>query len=329
MIVYWEDDDTNAKDDGTIMEKLLKDVFGFASCSTFVLKTKDPILGWSLADEFRKLVAQHHNTSQHSLFVFYYAGHGALYDNEFHLANKKKRIAWSLIQSFVLEDNPITHNMDVLVVLDSCFSGKAKRADTTKNTQILAASDKITQQRHTGQISWTQHMHKAVHAIRSHSPKTMTSSSILEALRQECDREKFDPVLITDGGKLPITFTFRPSSRPSTSQSLSRVPIRAKNSSRHSVMAKITLHGEANEFASFSQMIKDLPPNMAADIVDAYKTDRSFFCLLRMEFESFALWDMVTEMEMIDHTIGDSLVKRDRHLVEGSAKKEDMPFRSK
>ena len=329
LIVYWEDDDTNASDDARTMETLLKDVFAFPTCVTFILKKNDRGPGWSLLKEFRKLLEQHHDMTQHSLFVLYYAGHGKIRGDRFCLAGKRSSIVWSMIKGVIFEDHDDeVQNLDVFSILDCCYSGKADRAETNRTTQILAASDDITQKRHVGQISFTQQLHRAIHALRSRCPEAITSASLFDEIKQDCGRKKFKSVLITDGGKKPITLTFRPPRTASPTASPSRIPIRVQHRSKYSVMAKITLHGEITAFSSFAKMIRNLPQNMTAEIVEAYKTDQSFFCLMHMDFESFALWDMVTELQVVDVTIGESLKKMDSHLEETSIK-ENVPFRSK
>lgn len=45
---------------------------------------------------------------------------------------------------------------------------------------------------------------------------------------------------------------------------------------------------------------------MAAEITDAYETDSSFFSLIKLSMEAYALWAMAVDLEMIGVTIGSS-----------------------
>ena len=179
---------------------------------------------------------------------------------------------------------------------------KSAKNCSGQTAQILAATVGETSGRETGTLSFTQRIRRAAHALRQYGT-TVSTAALLQKILEQSTQQR--PQLITISGKAPIVLNFNKKSQPK-----SKIPVATKDSNEQHVLAKLTVHGSQDAFKAFSDVIKVLPKGMAAEITDAYQTERSFFCLLRMSWESYAIWGIAAELEPVGVTIGPSLVHK-------------------
>ncbi|KAJ5735642.1 uncharacterized protein N7483_000767 [Penicillium malachiteum] len=78
LLLYWEDDETNAQADVNTMKDFLITPLGIEYI-ILMLKKNCRTPGWDVLDAMRKILADRHKPAmQPSLLVLYYAGHGKL-----------------------------------------------------------------------------------------------------------------------------------------------------------------------------------------------------------------------------------------------------------
>lgn len=140
IIIRWDGDNTGAEEDAITMSRVM-DTFNI-QCTHHILKTSDPIPGWTLTDKIRKMILDCCNSKLNSLFVVYYAGHGTIVDGNLYFAMGEKLVSWSKIRADLnsYEDTDAMRRIDVLGVLDCCYSGAATRAQNSRTFQVIAVS---------------------------------------------------------------------------------------------------------------------------------------------------------------------------------------------
>lgn len=307
ILVRWEDDNTGAEEDLMTMSKVME-TFDI-QWTKHVLETTDPIPGWTLGDKIRKMLLDCCHSKLHSLFVFYYAGHGIIEDNNLSFASFQKRVSWSNIRTQIAsnENADALRRVDVLGVLDCCYSGAATRAQTSRTFQVMAACgpDEVTNPR--GQkFSFTMRFFRAVQQFKHQS--SVTTAALFQEIQRQKPRTAPNAVMVTLSGIQPITLVFKDHGTPS------RIPHLSPHVNEKHVLVKLTLHGHSQVpghkavLESFKTAIQDLPTNMKVEISDAYETDQSIFLVMRMSWEAWSLWTMVSHLDFIGVTLGPSLM---------------------
>jgi hypothetical protein len=323
ILVYWENDNTGAKDDTETMRTVLEG-FGIKSIVQ-ILQTTDTIPGLSLSIFIRETLLKYHSPNQNSLFVFYYAGHGTVINGELSFTSARKSVQWKIVHAGLFENLDDLERVDVLGILDCCFAGAATRQQISRTTQILAAcgSDEAAKAR-SGRISFTQRLYRAVQHFKAQA-STMTTADLFQEIQRLKPKAAPRAVLKTLGGTQPIRLDFEGAVSSATP---SRIPIHARDIHEEHVLVKLTLHGERRHFPeAFTNAIRDLPRNMQVEVTDAYETDQSVFLIMGMSWGAWALWTMVADLDFIGVTIGPSLIHKG--LVEVPEAGENLPFRGK
>ena len=325
VLVHWALDNTNAEQDVATMKGVLEHTFGFDVVKVVLIAANNPYPGWTVESSIQELLQKHLDPNVHSLLVFFYAGHGTMFQDDFYLTTNKKMILWSRLQETIFGESQceFKSKLDALAILDCCFSGRAARTRSGRITQILAASMDGTWHRGKGPMSFTQKIERAIMSLRQFG-STVSTASILSKIIEQDPRPK--PSLITISGSHPIVFTFNQKVQPK-----SKIPVPLKHVNSKHVLVKLTVHGNKDAFESFSRVIKGLPAGMAAEITDAYETDQSFFCLLQMTWETFAILSMAIDLEQVGTTVGPSLVHKTglTELDPAQGHAENVPHRPK
>lgn len=309
ILVHWQADDSRSMDDIKTMEAIMN-VFGIES-KVYTIPQNETLGGWNLVLELQKLLKELHDTGQSCLMVFSYTGHGLRKNDELEFSpsaggSNQAPIPWSQIYPF-LSDNALS-KIDVLTILDCCYSGSAARGFSEKAFHIIAACGPNESTNARGYaISFTQRIFRAVHQLSS-ATHTTTTELFNEIQRS---KPKFAPnaVFRTLSGTRPIKLLF---SNPARLPSPSSTPRLTGNKN---VLVKLTLKGDGyHALPLFREAILGLPDALSVEVSDAYETDQSFFVLLRMTWESLCCWSMVVDLEMVGVISGPSLVHRE--LVE-------------
>ncbi|KAJ5747512.1 uncharacterized protein N7511_009208 [Penicillium nucicola] len=310
ILVHWEEDESNAKEDINTMEAIMK-TFGIQSI-VHTLRQKGPATIWNLLSRIQKMLGECHATDENCLFVFYYAGHGSIEEGSLHFApiegvSSQSSVEWSRV-SATLSDEHLT-KIDVFTVLDCCFSGLATRSSSRRVCHIIAACGYNESTTARGwSISFTQRIFRAVQHLRS-ATHTTTAELFAEIQRQ---KPKLAPNAVfktLGGGAQPIKLLFSPAGSQSLSSSPSRIPRLAASKN---VLVKLTMKGDGHHaFSTFKEAITGLPDVLSVDVLDAYDTDHSFFVLLKMTWECLCYWSTVLDVELVGVIHGPSLVHRE------------------
>ena len=134
----FEADDTQANRDTGNFQNILKALKLYEAVE-LVLSAGDPTPGWTLTDKLRTLLVTRHKIDGRVLVIIHYAGHGALNasDKLIFLANPNSPTSLSYDGSLsILENDDYTQDTDVIIILDSCYSGTAARAMDIKDRSI-------------------------------------------------------------------------------------------------------------------------------------------------------------------------------------------------
>ncbi|KAJ5138281.1 uncharacterized protein N7515_003129 [Penicillium bovifimosum] len=296
LLVRWDNDTTGeTKDIGTMTDTMK--TFGI-QCTNFLLQAKDEGQGSTLRHKISTMIAECRASKVHSLFVFYYVGHGAIAgDGSLYFVQGDNGISWTKIRGELVydvyeeKDRASMRRVDVLCVLDCCYSGAATRAGATAGNvaQVLAAcGPRETTQARDPSTSFTMRLFSAAHHFRQAGQATVSTAALFQRMQEE--------------------------RTPTTPHAVLETLLRHVNEKR--VLVKLTLHGRSpmpghsDVFENFKQAIQNLPPNMKVEISDAYETDQSIFIILGMSWEAWALWTMVAHLDFVGVTFGLSLMRR-------------------
>ncbi|KAI3109634.1 hypothetical protein CBS147333_5281 [Penicillium roqueforti] len=307
ILVRWEDDNTGADKDITTMGKVME-TFGI-QYTEYIVKSSDTIPSWNLQGKIREVMYDCHRSKRHSLFVFYYVGHGMISDGRLSFVSGKRSMPWSRIRANFWDEPDAMKYVDVLGVLDCCYSGAATRPQQTRTIQMLAAcgANEGTNPR-AQTVSFTMRLFRAVQHFKGQS--SVTTAALFQEIQRQKPPHAPNAVMETISGTQPIRLVFKNYTIPS------RIPHLSSHANEKHVLVKLTLHGHSHisghsdVLQGFQKAIQDLPPNMKVEISDAYETDESIFLVMGMSWEAWALWTMVTHLDFIGVTLGPSLMPR-------------------
>ncbi|CAG8885798.1 unnamed protein product [Penicillium egyptiacum] len=311
ILIRWENDTTGAEEDIITIGKVME-TFDL-QYTDHILKAKDPTPGWNLSAKIRKMILDCYHSKLHSVFVFYYVGHGAIVDGNLYFIQDGKRVSWSDIRAdFFSEDDAVRH-VDILGVIDCCYSGAATRAQASRAIQVMAACGPNEGTSPRGQkASLTMRLFGAVQRFKGQS--SVFTAALFQEIQRQKPRTAPSAVFETLSGTQPIRLVFNDHA-PS-----SRIPRPSSHVNEKHVLVKLTLHGHSQipghseVLESFKNAIQDLPPSMKVEISDAYETDQSIFLIIGMSWEAWSLWTMVAHLDFVGVTLGPSLMSR--RLVE-------------
>ncbi|KAJ5958370.1 uncharacterized protein N7479_005520 [Penicillium vulpinum] len=314
ILIRWENDTTGAEEDIITMGKVMK-TFDI-QYTNHILKANDATPGWNLAAEIRKMILDCYCSKLHCLFVFYYVGHGAIVDGDLCFTQDGKHVSWSDVRADFLSkfaEKDVVRYIDVLGVIDCCYSGAATRAQASRVTQVMAACgpDEGTSPRGE-KISFTMRLFRAVQHFKGQS--SVSTAALFQEIQRQKPRNAPSAVFETLSGTQPIRLVFNDHTTSS------RIPRPSSHVNEKHVLVKLTLHGHSQipghseVLEGFKNAIQDLPPSMKVEISDAYETDQSVFLIIGMSWEAWSLWTMVAHLDFVGVTLGPSLMSR--RLVE-------------
>jgi hypothetical protein len=141
--IRFESDNTSAFRDAGHFRNMVQ-ALGFPAPTELVIKDNNVALGWSVTDLISGIAHRAAEFEGRTLIIGHYAGHGQVgkHGLEFFAApGIKQRFRYDLtLQSLYIEDNTF-RDADVILILDSCYSGAATRDSplTTRSVEVVAA----------------------------------------------------------------------------------------------------------------------------------------------------------------------------------------------
>jgi hypothetical protein len=343
--VYWDDDNTLAKEDSQTFIAMMRDMFD-VSCQTFVLQSKSPIPAWDLNLQLIEAIKAKLKNQKPSLLVFSYAGHGVINNLDelsFASRNNKKLVPWSTVQS---ELTPPELAMDLFAILDCCHSGSAVTGSPNSIHVLAACGAPVWARSRTNSISFTQRVARAIRPIFNSGKVSISTEEIFHAVQKETPAGAYMSRFSSHSGANPIILPFkvaatsgsgisssgasssdlRSSPRPSLPSSL---PLRPHNRETH-VLVMLTLEGKAAEVTrDFQKVIETMPAKFQMKMTDAFETNASAGVFVRMTWEAFARLLSTVNMEPLLPIIGPSLVGAQLREVPTIPVGENLPFRER
>lgn len=151
--IRFENGDTSAQKDAANFQSFLR-AFALSQAEEYVIKPSEPSPGWAVKGKFHAILSKAIETPGRSLVLIHYAGHGGLdgFGRLVFQANMKESRGFrfgAALPSDVSETfdlNTETPAVDVVFMLDSCYSGPALRGvhGTSRVVEILAACEANT-----------------------------------------------------------------------------------------------------------------------------------------------------------------------------------------
>ena len=193
--IRWANDDSGAHQDTTRFQAILR-LFQFPPAEEIVFQAEDTTVGWTLLGKIRQLFATaKSDTIGRTLVIIHYAGHGMEHGGKFHLVDRRVDATTCDAMRFMLDlasneeyDLRDATNVDILFVLDCCYSFMATREPSTSGriVEIMAATDKdnprtVTPPAHT----FTNKILGEVSRRRRDGHKYIEIANLLESLRAQ------------------------------------------------------------------------------------------------------------------------------------------------
>ncbi|KAJ5899152.1 hypothetical protein N7495_003896 [Penicillium taxi] len=307
ILVRWKDDNTGAEADCQTMIDLFRKLQ--INYQVYIIDPAHRDYGAKTTNQVNQMMERCHSFNRDTLAIFYYCGNGADHNGVLNFASKGSLISWLFIHCELFENKHLYPKVDVLAILDCCYSGLATQGSVIgQSHQILAACQpsEIAKMRSPQSISFSQRIFKAVMYIKSRQ-MTASTSEIYDQLVTDLPKSAPEPILKIICGVAPITFDLNLAG-PSPGGPPSRIPPSIIMKKTQNVIAKLVVTGDIKNIPElFNQSIRNLPPNMSVHIIDCYEIDKSALFLLRMSYEALSWWQMVVDIERIGIAIGPSL----------------------
>ncbi|KAK9244355.1 hypothetical protein V1506DRAFT_554750 [Lipomyces tetrasporus] len=287
LILRFEDDASGADQDAYTFSSCMHDVFGIDDVEDFAI---DKTSQSPRFDVLERIVAKVRQLlGARSLLIIAYIGHGIIdmESNGLQLLSESgsQKIDWSLIhESILASTDGSLQNLDVLAVLDCCYTGSAVRAGAKRAVQILAASDRHTKVRsRTDGVSFTQRFRQAAYALKHAGNLSVNVESIFGELQRLKPSKAPDAVynIIGNAHLLVFPLCHRSSSNPGN--------LEESSNNETSVLFKITLTGRPSDviLKDFQQLSKTIPPEFKVTVERAYESN-SVLLICRASWETFA-----------------------------------------
>lgn len=144
----WEDDDTNADRDARSFADMTR-LLGFPHPEFFVISKDNETPAYDIQDKTRKMMREAVQAPGRSVIMIHYSGHGRTNDlDELELVSMSgKTLAANsfMFELVTAQLHLIDVTVDIIIILDCCYSFLASRATTepqTRLAEILTAGDK-------------------------------------------------------------------------------------------------------------------------------------------------------------------------------------------
>lgn len=299
--VRFEADETSADNDQQTFFNLVKCInIPLASNhpQSLVIGTDDVHPGWTVAFFLERLLDVISTCEGRSLLLFHYAGHGGLNANGdviFYAQNSGVRsfdylrtIERTLVDPSILTE-PKLKRTDVVIILDSCYSGNAIRATPSaeRTVELLAAVS--ADQRAFGNPSvsvrirnrtFTARLAGEVAVRRGRNEKFLVLSDVIASLRSQSNAERL-PLFETVAGSKAIRLPLKP--RTGNEPEPSRPPCGALGSSESSGSHKpsnqnlrviFTVHINTtphdNDLQSLVEWVRSLDPFLGLELTGVH-----------------------------------------------------------
>ncbi|CAI7578270.1 unnamed protein product [Penicillium bialowiezense] len=157
-----------------------------------------------------------------SLVVFCYVGRAETINGEFTLMSESgdQKVPWSTIKEYLFDDDMCMGNIDILGILDCCYTEVATRAKCPRNAQIIAASGiKAKGINEQVDISFSKRLYQLAKKLAEQSVRSITTADLYQELRydiaeqnskkNDCDDQTYPiPVMEPPVGVEPIKLIF-------------------------------------------------------------------------------------------------------------------------
>ncbi|CAG8897742.1 unnamed protein product [Penicillium egyptiacum] len=344
--VYWDDDNTLAKEDNQTFIAMMRDIFD-VPCETFVLQSKSPIPAWDLNLQLIQGIKAKIKNQKPSLLVFSYIGHGVINNLDglsFSSRKGNKLVSWSTVQS---ELTPHGLPMDLFAILDCCHSGNASTSSPNSTHVLAACGAPLWARSRTSGISFTQRVARAIRHIFNSGKVSISTEEIFHAVQKETPAGAYMPRFSSHSGVKPIILPFKvaatsgsgisssgASSSGRKSSPMPSLPSRTPPLTPHNretqVLVMLILEGKATEVVrEFQNVIETMPGKFQIKITEAFETNASAGVFVRMTWEAFARLLSTVNMEPLLPIVGPSLVSAQLREVPTIPAGENLPFRER
>lgn len=325
MIVYWEDDDTGAKDDAKVLQTAFKNLLGVEPTMWTIRNvTSDPYL--PLREKITDIQVDKLSPTSplpvNSLFIFAYIGHGGIltirHKPELVFDSKKpgRNIRWTKLQECF--ELPQT---STLAILDCCKSGlRGTSSLVTPAIQVLAAcaGNENARSRGTVRVTLTRRICGELELAEKRGETFINTEELFQRLKILSALDSPSIRLHRNGGVRPIILKLKKQPKPTPTpapraSSPSRNPRPRpppKRDAQH-VVVRLTLTGpEAENMGDLQDWIMRMPTPFHVRLIDAFKTTNSSLVLMRMEWQTWARLSTVLDLDPICVITGESLLRR-------------------
>ena len=250
-------DDTAAYRDTAHFQNMLK-ALKLPSAQELVVPKDDRYPAWTVQDAVRQLLRNRTKISGRVLIITHYAGHGVLGDdNQLYFTSNSSGSAKvrfeSTIGQLASQDQPLA-DTDIVLILDSCFSGTATRATNIEDRSVEIVASVGQSQMALGNIP----------DLARVQYRTLTSRLADEVARQV--GQGASSIAFVDLIE-NLRLTSQPQRMPEYKLRVGKVGIRVPNLGYSSVPPHLRLSGQQRRRASLSQ------PTMLAPMMSRLSVD--------------------------------------------------------
>ncbi|KAE8309422.1 hypothetical protein BDV41DRAFT_431237 [Aspergillus transmontanensis] len=211
--ISWQDDNTNATRDVQNFQAILR-ILGYSKAEEFIIPIDSLVPGWEVVDKIRALILQAMGMTRRTIIFIHYAGHGLNWNEDLHFCDASGRKHFNVdsnILSLVNSASPITdaHNIDVVLIFDSCYSYLATRGFTGESrvVEILAAVDEKSKLAFSPGVraSFTGKLYAEILRRKQLGTKDIELADLIAHLRKESPVKKPSYRLLVGGNSLRLT----------------------------------------------------------------------------------------------------------------------------
>jgi hypothetical protein len=351
--LFFESDNTKAAEDAAIFKQMMKNL-GITNVQSWMVPKADKTITWTVSDCVRKLHLKLREGDGRYLVIGHYAGHGMNATDDFRPglqlqggSGSGQAFSWTTIEAIWLGDVVDDAKFDVVMIVDSRYSGLATRAVNSmdRTVEIVAAvsatQSALGNSRDSTMIQNRTFTARLAEQVALRTGRGATAVSFLEivsALRVTSDPKRM-PICELKMGLLPIRVPRLPISQDptlpphrrrlntsSSEGSSSATPLR----SVHSAIFKVHLEGinaTSPEIMKLVDWIHKLDPSLGIELEGVYQT-RSTVIVIRAPWPVWSVLQNLEGFELICESPGGNLLLEGRALssVPRPTMKENVPF---
>ena len=329
LSIRFEDDDTAAEKDAKCFQDLLR-LMGLSKASELVIESTDKIWIKTVQAKLYKLQEAPSRVDGRTLAIIHYAGHGSvdaagdLFFCPFLGSNQSLYYE----RTFgLLQDEAIFPTTDIIMILDSCFSGRATRGilPVQRSLEVLAAVG-ATQtafgndtSRIRGQnITFTNKLVTAVSRRISRGESSVAFADVVSELVKDAHstrRPEYRLVLGKAGVRIPLSGPRRsippythPSRQSATSDSSSFTSL--SQSHEHFAVIRVYLKDAdptSADVKTLLEWLRSLHPSLGLELMGAFQGN-STNMLLRVPWSLWAQLNGNPAVSLVFETHGGNLL---------------------